>query len=130
MFLEYFQKLEFIVLSGLIEGPELPQLAGTAGLGHGLQQPRNILRPNNILQLLIVIKVKVIQLLVVQFLLQNLLNEFVYVFYFTIYEPLEHAEPLGVVKDLKSSDAPQHIHRLVVAIVDPVVGVLVKHVQD
>ena len=110
MLFKYFQKLKLIVFSGLIQGPELPQLAGTTRLGGRFQQPRNILRPHNILQLLIIIKIKVIQLLIVQFFFKYLLNEFVDIFDLAIHKPLEHSEPFGIVKDLKRSDPPQHVH--------------------
>jgi len=45
-------------------------------------------------------------------------------------ETLEHPEPLGRVEDLKSSKTSQHVQRFVSAVVDPIVGIFVKHVQN
>ncbi len=106
VFLEYFQELELIIFPGLIQGPESPQLTGTTRLLGRLQQARYVFGPQNILQLLVIIKVEVVKLLVVQFLFQNLLDELIDVLDLAINEALKHTKPFSVVKYFKGGNTP------------------------
>ena len=66
---------------------------------------------------------------VVAFFVHEVLNEEVYVLHFSKGEPLEHSETLSRVEHFEGSQSAQHLHRLVAAIVYPVVWIFIKDVQ-
>lgn len=45
-----------------------------------------------------------------QFLVKDLLDEFVDLLDLPVHESLEHPETFGIVEYLESCDSPQHIH--------------------
>jgi len=62
--------------------------------------------------------------------IHDLLDKNVYIANLSKNETLEHPEPLRRVEDLEGSETSQHIQRFVSAVVDPIVWIFVKNVQN
>lgn len=62
--------------------------------------------------------------------IENFSNKFINILNFAKNESLKHTKSLGLVENLECSDSPEHIHRFVFTIVDPVVRIFVENIQN
>jgi hypothetical protein len=75
----------------------------------GLHQPRHVLWPFDIFELVVVVVIEIVQLPVVQFGVQHVSYQLVDVLHFTVHVFLEHTEPLGCVKHLEGCHSSEEL---------------------
>ncbi len=62
--------------------------------------------------------------------IQYILYQLIYVLHLTIDIFLKHPKTLSLMKYLKSCQSTQHIHRFVSGVVNPIIWILIKYVQN
>lgn len=116
------------VVRSTLDRAELAHFGRTLGLWFG--KPGHIVWPLDSLELGIVKEVEVVKFLVVEFGVEDIPNQLIDILDFSKHELLEHPEPLCAVEYLEGCEPPQHLQRLVLAVVDSVIRVFVEGIQD
>lgn len=65
-----------------------------------------------------------------KFSIKNLSNELIDIFNFPKNKTFEHSESLGFMEYFEGCQSPEHIHCFVFAIVDTVIGIFIKNIQN